>query len=559
MERPLTTDDSHHDGSLDETVQVDAKTGQPADDVCPIDGECRPGLAFVEGSGPGIDGQTDRVVQRRMQIASLMLFTAFAVFLARALITGDTYYGLTFWTHVTITIVTGLIGFRLCMKCPHMIRHVRIAEIAVFGGSAGFLAVWSHSFLLEGLADNQVVNFLPPWLTLIFIYALMIPNSWKRAAIVIGLMAVAPICVQGFAVATLPEYAALIDGVRTMKFDHVALALTVNAVIAVWGVGTINRLRQKVFEAEQLGQYRLKEQIGQGGMGEVYLAEHLMLKRPCAIKLIRPERAGDAKALARFEREVQATAKLTHWNTVEIFDYGRAVDGTFFYAMEYLPGMNLSDLVADCGRLPAERVIHLLTQTCEALGEAHDQGLIHRDIKPGNIFAAVRGGIHDVVKLLDFGLVKPLSSQDEDVSLTQEGAITGSPLYMSPEQATGEVSDARSDIYSLGAVAYFLLTGRPPFVSVVPIKVIVAHSTEIPSPPSDHADEVPSDVETIILRCLEKKPGDRYQTTEELRQALLSCHAAGEWTREDAEAWWQNHGCPIKKKLDERVLEAVGV
>lgn len=557
MAPTFASDDSHHDGSLDETVQVDATTGQPTDG-CPEAADCRPGLALVEGSGPGLDSQTDLLVQRRMQIASLMLFTGLSVFLLRALVTGDTYYGLTFWAHVTITFVTGLIGFRLCMKCPHIVRHARLAELAVFGGAAAFFAVWSRSALIEGLERNQAVNFLPPWLSLIFIYALVIPNTWKRAAIVIALIALTPVCIQRYALAMTPGYAQLIAETLSMQPDQAALMLIINAVIAVWGVGTINRLRQKAFEAEQLGQYRLKKQIGQGGMGEVYLAEHLMLKRPCAIKLIRPEKAGDAKALARFEREVQATARLTHWNTVEIFDYGRAEDGTFYYVMEYLPGMNLSDLVGLCGRLPASRVIHLLEQTCEALGEAHAEGLIHRDIKPGNIFAAIRGGIHDVAKLLDFGLVKPLSAHSQDISLTQEGAITGSPLYMSPEQATGGTSDSRGDIYSLGAVAYYLLTGQPPFSRPTPIQVIVAHSSETPAPPSELCPDVPADLEAVIQRCLEKKPEARFQSTLELRQALLNCEQAGQWNRKEAEVWWQNHGCPIKKQLDEQVLEGAG-
>ena len=164
-----------------------------------------------------------------------------------------------------------------------------------------------------------------------------------------------------------------------------------------------------------------------------------------------------------------------------------------------------------------------------------------------------------MAKLLDFGLVKPVTAQGENVELTQEGAITGSPLYMSPEQATGDNSDARSDIYALGAVAYYLLTGRPPFHSVVPIKVILAHASEIPKPPSDFVDDVPSDLEAVILRCLEKKPADRFQSAEELRHALLNCDSASEWSRDEAADWWSNHGCPQKKKLDERVLEAAGV
>src|SRR5256885_2896070 len=196
-------------------------------------------------------------------------------------------------------------------------------------------------------------------------------------------------------------------------------------------------------------------------MGEVYFAEHQLLKRPCAIKLIRPSLSQQARVLARFELEVRATARLSHWNTVEVYDYGRTDDGTFFYVMEYLPGLSLAELVERHGPLPPERVIYLLRQACQALREAHGMGLIHRDIKPANIFAAQRGGLHDVTKLLDFGLAKR-KAEAPAMQLSQHGSITGSPLYMSPEQASGQRADHRSDIYALGAVAYFLLTGYAP-------------------------------------------------------------------------------------------------
>ena len=242
---------------------------------------------------------------------------------------------------------------------------------------------------------------------------------------------------------------------------EVPMLLVLSCVIAVWGVRTMGRLRRQAFEARQLGQYRLKQLLGAGGMGEVHLAEHVLLKRPCALKLIHPDKAGNPNTLARFEREVQATARLSHWNTVEIFDYGRTDDGTFYYVMEYLPGLNLHQLVEMFGPLPAERAIHLLMQTCDALSEAHAKGLVHRDIKPGNIFAANRGGVFDVAKLLDFGLVKPIADWG-DSAVTQDGMVAGSPLFMSPEQATADSVDARSDIYSLGATAYFLLHGPRP-------------------------------------------------------------------------------------------------
>jgi serine/threonine protein kinase len=223
--------------------------------------------------------------------------------------------------------------------------------------------------------------------------------------------------------------------------------------------------------------------------------------------------------------------------------------------MEYLPGMNLDQLVQMHGPLPAERVIHLLTQTCEALSEAHAQNLVHRDIKPANIFAAHRGGIYDVAKLLDFGLARPLVNLGgDDSSLTQEGTIAGSPLFMSPEQVSGEQPDERSDIYSLGIVAYYLLTGRVPFTSDKAIKVLIAHAHETPRPPSELNADVPRDLEEVVMRCLEKDPDHRYPDVESLRAALLDCESAGLWTRASAECWWQNHGCPKKRALDKQVF-----
>ncbi len=313
--------------------------------------------------------------------------------------------------------------------------------------------------------------------------------------------------------------------------------MVIGALTATAGVYTIGSLRREAYRAKQLGQYRLREKLGQGGMGEVYLGEHQLMKRPCAIKVIRPDKSRDARAIARFEREVRATAALSHWNSIDIFDYGHDEAGTFFYVMEYLPGMNLGDIIKQFGPMPASRVIHLLRQTCDALGEAHDSGLIHRDIKPANIFAAERGGHHDVAKLLDFGLVKPVA-EHANIDATLDGTLAGSPLYMSPEQSVGDEPDVRSDIYALGAVAYFLLTGQPPFNHTQSIKVLMAHAHESPLPMSKLVSDIPRDLEQIVMRCLAKEPSDRYQTAMDLRSALSQCADADSWTDADALSWW---------------------
>jgi serine/threonine-protein kinase len=330
-----------------------------------------------------------------------------------------------------------------------------------------------------------------------------------------------------------------------------AVLLAMAVAIAVFGSHRIQVLEAQAFEAQQLGQYRLKKRLGSGGMGEVYLAEHLLLRRPCAVKLIRPEQTGDPTNLQRFEREVQAMATLTHWNTVEIFDYGHADDGTFYYVMEYLPGQNLDNLVSHYGPLSPARAIHLLRQVCRALREAHGVGLLHRDIKPSNIIACERGGVYDVAKLLDFGLVQETTLNKDGERLTQHGTIIGSPPFMSPEQAAGKSKlDARSDIYSLGAVAYFLLTGQPPFVRETAMMMLMAHAYDAVVPLEKVRVDVPADLQAVVLRCLEKDPARRFPDAHSLEQALAACAAAEQWTEEQAALWWREHSNPSPTELD---------
>lgn len=503
-------------------------------------------VALVEGSTPQLSGETRSLLRSRLRAASLLLAIGFTLFVIRNLFVVD--YSITrevvlLGMEACSAVVLGLFGLSLCRKCQSSNFALRTKEAVVFGMPAiYFLATqYFDAFHPRGV---YVESPSTPWVALIFTYAMFIPNTWRRAAVVIVAMALAPVAL--YSAAYFSETSARV----AMAGEHLTtlyLMMILSALGGVWGVYTIGRLREEAFEARQFGQYRLGRLIGSGGMGEVYLAEHQLLKRPCAIKVIRPSKAADPQALARFEREVRATARLTHWNTVEIFDYGRTEDGTFYYVMEYLPGLSLAELVARHGPLPPARAIHLLRQTCEALGEAHSEGLVHRDIKPGNIFAAQRGGVFDVAKLLDFGLAKKLAHGTGDPRLTQEGSITGSPLFMSPEQATGDTEpDARSDIYSLGAVAYYLLTGRPPFQSDQPMKVIIAHASEAVTPASVHRPELPGDLDDVVLRCLAKDPIDRYQNTAELGAALASCDTADEWTRDDAARWWASI-CPNRK------------
>jgi len=321
------------------------------------------------------------------------------------------------------------------------------------------------------------------------------------------------------------------------------------AVLLATGASrVIYGLRREAREARRLGQYTLEEKLGEGGMGIVYRARHAMLRRPTAVKLLPPDRAGEA-SLARFEREVQLTASLTHPNTVTVFDYGRSSDGIFYYAMELLDGASLESVVAVAGPLPPDRVTHVVYWVASALSEAHQVGLIHRDIKPANIMLCRQGGVDDVPKVLDFGLVKDLD-RGTDISLTQGNIIAGTPLYLSPEAITApETMDGRSDLYSLGAVAYFALTGTHVFGGRTTVEVCASHIHATPELPSRRIGRrVPEDLEAVLIECLAKQPAKRPATAGELCRRLEACASFGHWTPEKASAWWREHAAATKAR-----------
>ena len=292
---------------------------------------------------------------------------------------------------------------------------------------------------------------------------------------------------------------------------------------------------------DRLGQYTLADVIGKGGMGVVYRARHAMLRRPAAIKLLDATRASEV-TLERFQREVQLSSQLTHPNTITIYDYGRTSDGSFYYVMELLDGLTLQQLVEQDGPLPEGRVIHILEQICGALAEAHEAGLVHRDIKPANIMVGYRGGLGDFVKVLDFGLVKPVG-RPGDADITNVNMLTGTPLYMSPEAVDrpDEVGP-QSDLYSLGSTAYFLLTGTPVFEGK-PLEICQQHLTETPPKPSEKRQlPLAEDLEQVVMQCLAKDPAERPASARALLSSLATCQAAGSWSQEMAADWWGARG-----------------
>lgn len=304
-------------------------------------------------------------------------------------------------------------------------------------------------------------------------------------------------------------------------------------------VARMQREAQKAaVEAKKLGQYALEEKLGHGGMGVVYKGRHAMLRRPTAIKMLDPDKVNDA-AIARFEHEVQITCQLNNPHTVAIYDYGRTPEGVFYYAMEYLDGVDLQSLIDEHGPQGDGRVAHILKQICESLYEAHCTGLVHRDVKPANVMLTRRGGIADMCKTLDFGLVKAVDER-KLANVSGDRALTGTPLYMSPEAIqSAALVDARSDLYAVGAVGYFLLTGRPPFESSSLIELCRMHVSETPVPPSER-DGAPCtvEIEAAIMKCLEKNPAKRPQTARELAKMLEAAPVVEPWSTDYAEAWW---------------------
>jgi serine/threonine-protein kinase len=372
------------------------------------------------------------------------------------------------------------------------------------------------------------------------IRAALVPSSPRRTILVTAAFAV-PMIVVTALVVPLAD-----GGLAWRPADSLALPWLPATSVMMWGFTIITcsviswviyGLRAEVLEARRLGQYVIEKKIGSGGMGEVYRARHGMMRRPSAIKLLRTDQGGQAN-LARFEREVQLTARLTHPNTITIFDYGRTHDGVFYYAMELLDGATLQRIVTLDGPQPPGRVVHILSMVCGALAEAHSIGLIHRDIKPANIMLCTQGGEHDVVKLLDFGLVKEFEV-GRDVKLTGESVVLGTPQYMAPESILNpDTVDTRADIYAAGAVAYYLLAGADVFDGKSVVEVCSQHLYQQPPTFAEKGISIPADLEAVVLACLEKDPGVRPQTAIELRRRLEACRVDA-WERSAAVAWWR--------------------
>jgi serine/threonine-protein kinase len=322
------------------------------------------------------------------------------------------------------------------------------------------------------------------------------------------------------------------------------------AIVAILPSHVLQRIGRRLRQAQEMGSYHLVELLGRGGMGEVWRAEHRLLARAAAIKLVRPELLGastEASArtmLRRFEREAQATAALSSPHTIRIFDFGVTADRTFYYVMELLSGRDLESLVREFGPVPAERALYLLSQVCHSLADAHARGLVHRDVTPANIYTCRMGLEYDFVKVLDFGLVKFNDPGVMETTLmTGPQVTTGTPAFMAPEIITNEGAvDERADVYALGCVAYYLLTGQLVFEADTPMKMFLQHMQATPIPPSMRSElRIPREVDELVLACLEKEPSKRPQNAEEVMRLIRRCRSAQGWDQDSARAWWQTN------------------
>ncbi len=481
------------------------------------------------------DEEARAALQARLNVYSKIMFWAFVALIVFLTLTYRFVLDKTpaQWTYVfagaTVLLAVMAVIWRIILVRRKLTLEgmfgIDLAYAITIGLALGAAAAAQYDFPPAGYTSIIFAGYN------VFMRALVVPSSPRRTAIMSS-VTMLPVVLAGVVLGStghqdpnLPPIATIVGGF---------MLAVISIVIASTGSGIIYGLRQAVTEAAQLGAYTLGRQIGQGGMGQVYRAQHRLLVRPTAVKMLRPELG--TENLDRFEREVQEMSQLTHPNTVAVYDYGRSNEGVFYYAMEYLAGIDLDQLVRRYRPQPAGRVIHILTQVCGALQEAHDRKLIHRDIKPANIILCERGGVPDVAKVVDFGLVKDFTHSDGQSTQV----VLGTPAYIAPEQLTDPaLVSPRSDLYALGCVGYFLLTGRKVFEGKTDIDLCMQHITKPPTPPSQvTSTPIPRGLELAILRCLEKAPSARFASAAELAAALDEIPREAGWTTADARRWW---------------------
>ena len=441
------------------------------------------------------------------------------------------------------------IGIAVALLVATLIRSPRVSLPTAMTLGLAFEIASSYAIAAAEFADPESLEthrgFLGlSWVAVwVVLFTVVVPTPPRRALLAALASVSAVPVVIGLLIAT---------GATSLRIEpalfFIGLVFPYLIVVGMAYVGArvVYQLGTEVNRARELGSYRLEEKLGEGGMGEVWRARHRMLARPAAIKLIRPSFTGNAgagasdEAVRRFEREAQVIARLRSPHTVELFDFGIATDGAFYYVMELLDGLDADALLRRFGPVPPERAIHLLRQICHSLSEAQSCGLVHRDIKPANIFLCRYGEEYDFVKVLDFGIVRTVRDPaDTSPVHTGEHVVQGTPAFIAPEQAMGGEVDGRADIYATGCVAYWLLTGQYVFTAETAVGLLLQHAQAVPSPPSARTDvPIPRALDDLVLSCLAKDPADRPQSARELSLRLAAVEGANVWTQERARDWW---------------------
>jgi len=447
----------------------------------------------------------------------------------------------------------GVIGIVVALLVAAVIRSPRISLSTAMSIGLAFEIASSYGIAAAEFGDPVGIDTHSGYLGLswvavwVVLFTVVVPTRPRRAVLAaLASVSAVPVIIG----LMMASGASSLRLVPEQFFFALVFPYLLVVGMAYVGARVVYQLGTEVKRARELGSYRLEEKLGEGGMGEVWRARHRMLARPAAIKLIRPAVAGDApaglsqEAVRRFEREAQVIARLRSPHTVELFDFGIAADGSFYYVMELLDGLDANTLLRRFGPIPPDRAIYLLRQICHSLSEAESCGLVHRDIKPANIFLCRYGEDYDFVKVLDFGLVKAFDEpSDPDSGLTRENVVQGTPAFIAPEQALGGCTlDGRVDIYATGCVAYWLLTGQLVFTAETPMGLLMHHIHTPPLPPSARSElPIPPALDRLVLSCLAKDPADRPQSARELSLRLAEVEGAGGWTQDRARDWWLTH------------------
>ncbi len=449
-------------------------------------------------------------------------------------VTGDT-------THIDWLVMLRAIGECVALLCYLPLRARRLSESVMTAMDWGLFMLGSALLALMAIPFGGIASRFHQGVA-IFIIArcMLLPLPWWRGfrlPTAVVLVYPATLVIAGFFVPALRlQWSNRGD---FGLFLHNELFCASGAAVGVFASHIIWTAKRQVSQAQKLGNYRLKARIGSGGVGEVWLARQLTLGRDVALKVLREQSTRSHETIQRFQREARSASQLKHPNTIRIHDFGASDDGLLFIAMELLDGMDLDALVTSAGPLRPARVIHLARQACGSLAEAHAHGIIHRDIKPANIFVSKAGDDYDVIKLLDFGMAR-VAEADDMTDITKTGVLTGTPAYMSPEicGGAGDV-DARADIYSFGAVLYFMVTGSMLFPDRPFAEVVMMHISTMPDLPSSRLGAaVPADLERVVMKCLAKSPADRYAKVDDLARDLEACADADGWSNDMARRWW---------------------